>query len=302
MNDYVFSVVIPVYNREAILRDTLKSVLNQTLKEFEVLVVDDGSKDNPLSVIESFNDDRIKYIRQENRGGGAARNNGIVNARGKYVAFLDSDDLFLPDKLERYSKEFSSDKKIVLYSSMFVERGVDKRWIRPDRGIGSAEDVGEYLFCGNQLIQTSTIALHADFARQVKFDDNLRRGQDLDFCVRLQAAGARFQFINTPLTVWRDDTEQGRTSYVNGVAASSDWLASHEKMLTPKAVYGYRATVLAYHLAKVKPLTALSDLWAGWRYGDVPARTILRQVLRAYLPRRFYRMAVNSFVAKFGRN
>src|SRR5262245_55820919 len=100
----LYTVVIPVYNREHLVEKTLRSVLEQSCQDFEIVVVDDGSRDRPQDVIAKLADERIRFIRQENAGGGAARNNGILNARGRYIALLDSDDLFLPDKLEKYAK------------------------------------------------------------------------------------------------------------------------------------------------------------------------------------------------------
>ena len=234
-NSPLFSIVVPVYNRAHLIGKTLNSVFAQDLQDFEIIVVDDGSKDNIAEVIEAIGDPRIRLIVQKNGGGGAARNNGIENAVGQYIAFLDSDDLFMADKLSRYAKEFPLADDVVLYSSMNVDRGVDRYWIKPDRGIRQGEDVGEYLFCSNQLMQTSTLVMHAALAKRVKFDPTLRRGQDLDFCIRLQAAGAKFRMIEEPLTLWLDDTELGRTSYVSGYESSSKWLEKCGALLTKKA-------------------------------------------------------------------
>ena len=301
MRKPLFSVIIPTYNREHIIGRTIESVLNQDFQDFEIIVVDDGSEDDPGRVIGRFNDDRIRLIRQTNGGGGAARNNGILNANGKYVALLDSDDLFVSNKLSLYARELPIDKRMVLYSSMIVDRGVEKFWTRPDRAIRESEDVGEYLFCANQLIQTSTIVLDSDFAKEVLFDPGLRRGQDLDFCIRLQAAGGKFKMIDEPLTIWLDSSEVGRTSYLSGFEASTKWLDKRGHLLTRRAQLGYRATVLAYHLARVKPLVAAVDLFKGWVWGGVSTKTTARQILRGYMPRSLYRTMVNTFVARFGR-
>src|SRR5689334_6850738 len=94
------SVVIPAFNRAFILPEALDSVLAQTWKDFEVLVVDDGSTDNTEEVLEPYVARHgVRFLRQANQGPAAARNRGIEAARGKYVAFLDSDDLWLPIKL-----------------------------------------------------------------------------------------------------------------------------------------------------------------------------------------------------------
>jgi glycosyltransferase involved in cell wall biosynthesis len=93
------SVVIPVYNQEAYIESTLQSVLRQSYPHFEVIVVDDGSTDSSLKRIKQLNDHRIRLIRQTNQGVSAARNNGFLAAKGEYIAFLDADDLWFPDKL-----------------------------------------------------------------------------------------------------------------------------------------------------------------------------------------------------------
>ena len=101
MNPLV-SIIIPTYNRAEYLKRALKSVFSQTFKDFEVLVMDDGSTDNTLEIVESFKEERIKYEWAENFGGPAApRNRGLRFARGEYIAFLDSDDEWITDKIEK---------------------------------------------------------------------------------------------------------------------------------------------------------------------------------------------------------
>lgn len=95
------SVVIPTFNRAHLLLRAVQSVLNQTFTDFELIIVDDASTDNTQEVVESFGDLRIRYIKHEqNKGGGASRNTGIEAARGEFIAFLDSDDEWMPTKLE----------------------------------------------------------------------------------------------------------------------------------------------------------------------------------------------------------
>ncbi|SHL54229.1 glycosyltransferase family 2 protein [Hymenobacter psychrotolerans] len=94
-----FSIVIPTYNRAGFIADTLRSVLAQTFTELEIIVVDDGSKDETATVVERFTDPRVQYMPKANGERGAARNYGLARARGEYVLFLDSDDLFHPTHL-----------------------------------------------------------------------------------------------------------------------------------------------------------------------------------------------------------
>lgn len=95
----MISVVIPTYNRARYLREAIESVLKQTYQNFEIIVVDDGSTDNTKEVVSSYGN-RINYIFQENKERSAARNNGIIHAKGEYIALLDSDDMWLPNHLE----------------------------------------------------------------------------------------------------------------------------------------------------------------------------------------------------------
>jgi len=119
------SVIIPTYNRARYLPETLESVFAQTYRDYEVIVIDDGSTDNTAEVLESYLD-RIVYVRKENGGQGSARNAGLKIARGEYIAFLDSDDLWLPDKLElqvRYLDEHPDVGLVFTDYVIFEEKG-----------------------------------------------------------------------------------------------------------------------------------------------------------------------------------
>ena len=96
------SVIIPVYNAEEYLSECLKSIIGQSLREIEIICVNDGSTDRSLSILQYYAgiDKRVQVINQDNHGAGAARNTGMAVAKGKYLAFLDADDLYLPGALE----------------------------------------------------------------------------------------------------------------------------------------------------------------------------------------------------------
>ena len=103
MNEPLVSIITPVYNAERFLSDTIKSVQNQTYKNWEILLIDDCSKDNSAQIIKEFQkyDNRIKYIKlKKNSGASVSRNEGIRNAKGRFIAFVDSDDVWKPEKLE----------------------------------------------------------------------------------------------------------------------------------------------------------------------------------------------------------
>ena len=110
MEEPLVSVIIPTYNRALILKETIQSVLEQTYERLELIVIDDGSTDDTQAVVDGFKDERIIYIKQEHKGLPSARNKGIENAKGEYIAFLDSDDMWLPEKIDKQLKIFNKNK------------------------------------------------------------------------------------------------------------------------------------------------------------------------------------------------
>lgn len=150
------SVIIPVYNSEAFLRECLGSVLAQTMDDFEVICVDDGSTDSSLEMLREYEraDSRIRVLAQENRGGGAARNAALAIARGEYLAFLDADDFYEPEMLARMvAAAQDKDAQVALcrsysHDNNTGERGVldhAVRFVEPGT-VFSADDVWEYAF------------------------------------------------------------------------------------------------------------------------------------------------------------
>jgi len=98
------SVIVPLYNKEVIIERTIKSVLTQSYLDFELIVVDDGSTDRSLAIVEGIQDDRIKIIKQKNGGPGSARNTGVAHSKGDWIVFLDADDELLPGAIETFEK------------------------------------------------------------------------------------------------------------------------------------------------------------------------------------------------------
>jgi len=118
------SIIVPVYNVEKYIKKCIESLINQTLKDIEIIFVDDGSTDNSRNVIESYNDDRIRYIYQENGKQGKARNNGIRHANGEYLAFIDDDDYVDLDMYEKmYNTAIKEDADMVLCDLEFIKDG-----------------------------------------------------------------------------------------------------------------------------------------------------------------------------------
>ena len=183
------SVIIPTYNRGKIIGNSIKSVLNQTFKNLEIIVVDDGSKDNTKEIVDKFKDERIRYIKLQNNTGAAyARNIGIKNAIGQYISFQDSDDIFYPDKLERQLKNIINKNsnldfckiKVIFNSSFsyFVPS------INQEKSISNGDILNELISKGN-FISNQAILIKKQFLSKYLFDPNLPRLQDYDLILRM---------------------------------------------------------------------------------------------------------------------
>jgi len=226
------SVIIPTYNRSKIVKKTILSVLNQTVNDIEIIIVDDYSKDivELKIIIESFNDTRIKLIVHEsNRHGSAARNTGILVAKGQYIALLDSDDLWEENKLAQCLSCIKHEKNVIY--SQFVSKGE----IFPKRSIKKKEAVGDYLLIEKQSIQTSTLFMARSFAKQVLFDESLVRFQDYDFTIRLCACGAEFTMLPEVLVKMLDDDDGQRISNSVDFVPAMFWLTKISNLLSKQA-------------------------------------------------------------------
>ncbi|MCE6959241.1 glycosyltransferase family 2 protein [Cereibacter sphaeroides] len=285
-----FSIVIPCFNRPEELRRTLLSCLGQDFGDYEVLVVDDGSTEDVESVVREMADPRCLCLRQANAGACAARNRGIDAARGDWIAFLDSDDTFLPGKLRACAQRIAElaeeprDLPGMIFHLIEIDRGAGRNWRQPERMPQPGETMAEFLFCGHQHIMTSAMVVRADVARLVRFDEGLPMNQDIDFKVRLDHLGYRSEGIDEILGWYDDRSSVGRVSRGRHAQALSAWISRARPWMSDKAWYAYRANVLSVHLAPLHPFRTLGDFWLGWLRGGVPAKTILRRMIRAYLP------------------
>lgn len=182
---HLVSVVIALYNARGTLEQTVRSVLEQTCREFEVILVDDGSDEEYTDILESLNDNRISYHKLKHSNANVARNYGADRSKGKYIAFLDADDLWLPRHLEDCLSEIQKNKADGLYGSLWVRnpgRG-DDREVRV-RALKKEESMISYLLKAGYGAQTSTLFLSAESVRRTRWDESLKRHQDYDFVVR----------------------------------------------------------------------------------------------------------------------
>jgi len=205
------SIIIPAYNRAATIRGAIESVLRQTYTDFELLIVDDGSTDDTMARVTEISDPRIRLLANpENMGASAARNTGIKNARGKWVAFQDSDDEWLPEKLQKqmHRIESKANDPVACYCGMVVvgrhDQGEQERpkvHYIPDAKLTKVEgDILPTVLMANPA-STQTLMVRREVLNEIGgFDENLPALVDWDCVMRLANRGP-FAFVDEPLVL-----------------------------------------------------------------------------------------------------
>ena len=196
------SVIIPSYNCAKYLTDAVDSVLNQTFRDYEVLVIDDGSTDDTEAVMSRYGEP-VRYFHQPNSGVANARNRGINESHGRYVAFLDADDTWRQDKLEA---QVTALRKNPHYQACYTAFAVVSSDLRPlcitrsRRHGGALEDL---LLRGNAIATPSTVVLSRSLFEAVgRFDPSLSQCADWDMWVRI-ARRTEFLYLDLPLATYR---------------------------------------------------------------------------------------------------
>ena len=290
-----FSVVIPVFNRARVVARAIESVLLQTRSSFEIVIVDDGSSDDLSAVVRKFDDERIRLVRQNNQGACAARNHGVDVARGRYVAFLDSDDAFLPHHLETMADLLGASGNLIVYCPVRAQRGKDFM-VKPPRAIAVGEAMADYLMCGRGFVQTSGLVVPTAVAREVRYRINVIFGDDTDFAIRLQLAGYDFVMAKEPGVDWFDGPDPLRLSNSSLDIDRMKWLEDLRPEISTEAYKAYRGWHFAKALFPHSPLRALGlylDALAAGAYSPSLAGVVLLQII---VPRRIYRGASDFLI------
>ena len=224
-NKMKVSVIIPTWNRGYIIEKTIQSVLNQTVADFEVLVCDDGSTDDTYEKLSSIKDSRIRWI-SGRRGGRPAipRNNGIKEANGEWLAFLDSDDEWMPEKLEKQFELIEKEKVKASSSNalrLIPGKGIVGKYLSLEKEIINFED----LLKVNEVI-TSSVIIHRSLIKSVfgfPEEEELKTIEDYAFWLRISSQ-TDFAYSNDQLVIYRDDAENS----VRGVVSMSVWKQRYE--------------------------------------------------------------------------
>ncbi len=197
----LISIIMPVYNAERFVAEAIESVLAQTLTDWELIIVDDGSTDATPGVLKRYADPRILMIRQENKGEGSARNTGLDVARGSYIGFLDADDMYLPDALASLSDYLSAHASVgVVYSDALICNSQMRPLMRltEHRPACPEGNILEFVVLTSSIIvvPACTMARRETIqGAQLHFDPSLVIGTDWDFWIQI-ARVARFGYLN----------------------------------------------------------------------------------------------------------
>lgn len=258
------SVIIPVYNAEKYIGQTLQSVLNQTYKNLEVIIVDDESPDNSIKVCQQFTDSRITIIHQKNRGLAGARNTGIRHAQSEYIAFIDADDIWLPEKLEKHIIHLENypDVGVSFSRSAFIDE--------TDKPLGTyqitkLQDITPLdILCRSPIGNGSAAVFKKAVFDDIKFrnnfygtvedfyfDDNFRLSEDVECWVRI-AIQTKWKFagIAQPLTLYRIHSHS-LSANLNQMIDFREKVFEKTSSYAPKEMALWEKPARAYHLRYV---------------------------------------------------
>jgi len=277
------SAIVPVYNGAAYVRGAVLSVLGQTYPHVEVVVVNDGSPDDSEEVLaDLLRDQRVTYLKQTNRGVAGARNAGIRVSRGSLIAFLDQDDLWLPDKLERQVREFVAHPELALVHGnvRLIDGAGEPLSERPDRWDADARQATGHcfplLFTKNRLAMLTVCLRRSAFDEIGLFREDIPGVDDYEYWLRLSRRQA-FVHLDRPLALYR--LHGSNESVVN-------WLVQHVKTL--QAIDGALAADPGARDAlpggayaeRIHELAAMVGLSLAQRNLHDEARPYLRRALR----------------------
>ena len=247
----MFSIIIPLYNKTTYIEKAIRSVLNQTYHEFELIIVDDGSTDNGVLVVEQYLQkqlkegnnslsDNVRIVRQANAGVSTARNNGVELAKYDYIAFLDADDWWEPNFLQEMKALIEAFPEAGIYSSNYYLVKNSKSKIAPikfekkfDRGIIDYFNIYAKNLC--MPIWTGTAIIKKEiFDSEHGFNPNITLGEDTELWIRV-ALTHKVAFLNYPLANYNQDAEQNNRAIgklhnlKNHILFNLDYLKDEEK-------------------------------------------------------------------------
>ncbi len=286
MTDWpLVSAIIPAFNAEDTLGRAIDSVLNQTYPNIESIVVNDGSTDSTEAVATAYAG--VRYFHQENKGLARTRNVGVGHALGEYIAFLDADDEWVTNKIERQMHIFLQDNRVDLLGTHRVRVKVDEHWNvlsrQPSpRADGRLVEVSfKQLIRGNRICGSSVVVRRSDFDEMGGFDSSLLAVEDHDLWLRMAAADKRLFNLNEPLYVFYERPGSLRKDLDKVVKAHRDIICKWNSLLNVDS------PLSPTDFFEVKQWWVLKDAFRAFVQGEWPrGRALVRQA--AAIPSRCY--------------
>lgn len=201
----MFSVVIPYYNKSKYIQRCLHTILNQTFQEFEIILINDGSTDGGLEFISTTYSDKIIVINQENQGVSVARNTGIKQAKYPFIAFLDADDCWHNQFLQKVKEVIDSEKDFKIIGTHYSRK---KEFLLSDSGSLDYFKFENYFKSGisNTYFTSSSTVIASDFFKNNNgFNSNLKKGEDIDVWVRAVLSGGNAFYVKNTLVYYSDE-------------------------------------------------------------------------------------------------
>lgn len=289
------SVVIPTYLRPDLVTRAVRSVLQQSVGDIEILVVVDGRDDESCRAIEALGDPRIRTcVPERNLGNAGARNFGIAAANGRWVALLDDDDLWYPRKLERQlARAAETEAALPVISCRFEAVSARARYVWPRSFPKPGQPVSEYLFTRRRpsvegAVQTSTFLAPRALFEAVAFDEALNRYVDLDWLLRAaRLDGFALVFApGEPLSSYSIDEERRRISNESDWRRDVAWIHERRHLVTRRAYGGYLLTQASIRAERTRDRSAFLPLFAdALSNGRVSAGEVVFHVANTFLPR-----------------
>jgi hypothetical protein len=270
------SVVIPTCNRPGLATRAVQSALGQTYEDLEVLVVIDGPDPATEQALAAVGDPRLRVLTLPERGKAPnARNQGARAAAGRWTAFLDDDDEWLPTKLDVQLKlAATAQRPTPVVATRLISRTPRSDTVMPRRLPAPGEPLSEYftvrkgLFYGDGFIQTSTIMAPTSLVLRVPFTVGLRRQQELDWALRATAhEDVELLYAGEPLVLWHQDEDRERISLENPWAEQLEWLRANRELFTPRAYSAFTMSVLSSMAAPTRSRQVFAELLREARTG-----------------------------------
>jgi glycosyltransferase involved in cell wall biosynthesis len=265
------SVVIPTRNRPLLVGNAVRSVLNQTHTNIEIIVVVDGPDPITVESLQAIGSSQLKTIvNAENLGLAETRNVGVRNAAGNWVAFLDDDDEWLPRKLEKQlalAEQYSSD--CLILGCRYIEKTTGMERIAPSVLPGPFEDISEYVYCKRGFIQPSTIFTSKNLLYAVPFTKEMAI-EDTEWLLRaVQDAGALVQVLPEALSVFNNASTQGRLGGAGPWEPLLTWGIANRSRFTKRSfpLFVVMECVTRSRLRKEPLYAKLYLLLTGWMFG-----------------------------------